>query len=825
MHPHLLSDAWRGVAHGVPASRVLTALVLTAAGYAVLAGYDLLALAYAGRPLPAGRALFASFVAYGIGQSVGFGALAGASVRWRLWTRWGLTPAEVARGVAFTTTTFWLGVLLVGGGVLATSADAARLVWPHHALLPRLAGALCLALAAAYLSWGLLVRRALVLRGRTLPAPTPRLVLAQAAVSALDWVLAGATLWALLPRTPGLALVPVLGAFMVAQLAGLLSHLPGGVAVFDATALLLLVPRAGAGNAGALGAALVAYRAVYYLLPLALAGAAFLLHELLPRRAALVQGARRAAARVTPATPDLLAVVVFAAGVMLLASGATPGVAARLRWLDELLPLGVIELSHFAASVAGVVLLFLARGLHQRLDAARHVAVAALAVGVAGSLLKGLDWEEALALSAVLLAVVCARREFWRRAALTSEPLTRGWTVAVVAALVGSTWLGLFSYRHVAYAHELWWRFTLRGDAPRFLRATVGAAVAALGVALRRLLRPAPHRPALPCREELDRVRDILQAGARSEANLALLGDKAILLGERRDSFLMYAVRGTSWVVLGDPVGPTDAQRELVQRFRELARRHGGRPVFYGVAPHGLALYAEQGLGLYKLGEEARVSLAEWSLDAPEQKKLRRDVRLAERAGLSFEILPPDGARALTAELRRVSDAWLAHKRTREKGFSLGRFDESYLANFPVAVVRRGGAIVAFANLWSSGDRDELSVDLMRYVPGAAPGLMDYLFAHLIRWGAAEGYRWFNLGMAPLSGLDARSWAWARAGALVYAHGEAFYNFRGLRRFKEKFRPEWRPRFLASPRGLALFGVLADVTALVSGGLAGAVRR
>jgi len=545
------------------------------------------------------------------------------------------------------------------------------------------------------------------------------------------------------------------------------------------------------------------------------------------RARALTASGRAALDRLLPATPNLLALIVFGAGLILLVSGATPGIGWRLRWLDDALPLAVIELSHFSASVAGVALVILARALHQRLDTARHLAIVALVVGIVGSLLKGLDYEEALVLTVVLWAVVRSRAQFWRRSSVTAEPLTTSWTIAVVAALVGTTWLGFFSYRHVAYDHELWWQFATRGDAPRFLRATVGVAVAAIGFALARLMRPAVHLPSPPRDDELVAVRDILRGSGRSESNLALLGDKAILFGDRSESFLMYAVRGRSWVALGDPVGTPDAQRALVSRFRALARRHGGRPVFYGVSSEHLALYAEQGLGLYKLGEEARVSLHGWTLESPERRRLRAIVRQLERLGCRFEVLAPADARALLPELRRVSDAWLAHKRTREKGFSLGRFDERYLAHFPVAVVRQGESVIAFANLWSAGDRRELSVDLMRYRPDAVPGLMDYLFAQIMSWGAREGYRWFNLGMAPLSGfrIDDSATGWSRLAALVYDHGEAFYNFRGLRTYKEKFRPEWRPRFLASPGGLSLPGDVASITALVSGGLDGVLRK
>jgi phosphatidylglycerol lysyltransferase len=142
------------------------------------------------------------------------------------------------------------------------------------------------------------------------------------------------------------------------------------------------------------------------------------------------------------------------------------------------------------------------------------------------------------------------------------------------------------------------------------------------------------------------------------------------------------------------------------------------------------------------------------------------------------------------------------------------------LRRCPLAVVRRNHDVLAFANLWQGADREELSIDLMRYVATAPPGIMDFLFAELMLWGRAEGYRWFNLGMAPLSGLEARPLGplVERFGAWLYRHGEAFYNFQGLREYKQKFSPVWTARYLVSPGGLALPRILADLAALVSGG-------
>ena len=179
------------------------------------------------------------------------------------------------------------------------------------------------------------------------------------------------------------------------------------------------------------------------------------------------------------------------------------------------------------------------------------------------------------------------------------------------------------------------------------------------------------------------------------------------------------------------------------------------------------------------------------------------------------------------SELRAVSDAWLADKQAGEKRFSLGYFDERYLSYFDCAVVRCAGRIVAFANFWRGGGQVEISVDLMRYGEGAPKGIIDYLLIESMLWGKQQGYQWFNLGMAPLSGLEEHALAptWHKLGRMVQRYGEAFYHFEGLRKFKEKFQPEWRPRYLAAESKFAVGGALLDVTTLVSGGVSKALKK
>jgi phosphatidylglycerol lysyltransferase len=243
--------------------------------------------------------------------------------------------------------------------------------------------------------------------------------------------------------------------------------------------------------------------------------------------------------------------------------------------------------------------------------------------------------------------------------------------------------------------------------------------------------------------------------------------------------------------------------------------------VFYQVCAERLALYVDLGLAALKIGEEARVPLAEFSLEGGARAELRQAHRRAQRDGASFELLPPASLDELMPALQKISDAWLAAKSTGEKRFSVGAFSPAYLRQFPVALVRAAGRPAAFANLWTTDTREELSVDLMRFDPDAPRGAMDYLFIELMLWGRQAGYRWFNLGMAPLAGLEAHPLApaWHRVGNFIFRHGENFYNFEGLRRYKSKFDPVWEPRYLVARGGIALPRVLVDVSVLIAGGM------
>ena len=826
----------------LPALRVFAAIGCAALGYLALTGYDALALRYAGRSLPYPQVALASFVGYAFSHNMGQSALSGGSVRLRLYSAWGVPPGDIAKVIAFCVTTSLVGLCAVSGALFLLSPfplpPASYL--QHVPLCPLGMVLLAFPLGLLALTFGRQAKAPGRSRWRA-ALPPLRLALPLLVCTAVDWTMVGSTLIALLPPAPGFSFVHLLGVFMLAEIIGLASQVPGGLGVFETVFILLLQ---GAIPSTAVLGALVVFRGIYYLCPLIVAALLLGGHEAVTRKETIRKYGAYAVRWSHVVTPRALALAIFLSGAVLLVSGAAPAIHSRLGFMERFfpVPLTVVEVSHFLSSMVGAALLVLANGIHRRVDAAYFLTVLLLAAGTAFTLLKGLAYEEAIVLALMLVALLPCRRHFTRKASLFYERFTPQWWTAVALVLFCAFWVAAFSTKNVAYRSELWSRFVLREDAPRILRAFAGAAVVFLFAGLAQLLRPAFPKPQPLDGRDWDRVKAVVERSKRSSAWLALLGDKNFLFSETGEAFLMYAVQGRSWIVMGDPVGPEEEWDDLLWRFREVCDHNGGRPVFYQVSEDRLSYYVDLGLSLHKLGEEGRVALEGFSLEGGARKNIRSARNKLLREGCSLEIVPAAQAAQYLPALREISDAWLAEKRTREKGFSLGQFDEDYLRQCPLAIVRRQETPVAFANLWLGADKEELSPDLMRYRPSrpdgsdtsdesdahAAPdNVMEYLFIELMLWGAKEGYRWFSLGMAPLAGLENRPLAplWSRVGAIIFRHGENFYNFQGLRQYKEKLGPVWEGRYLAAPGGLAFPAVLLDVASLIGGGLAGVVAK
>jgi phosphatidylglycerol lysyltransferase len=801
-------------------SSILLAVFFTGLSFFALVFYDQNALEYIGKKLPFPHVALTAFSAYAVGNTAGFGALSAGAIRYRAYTRQGLTPEEITRVIAFVTLSFGLGLAAVGAISLLVIADEiGPLINVDGIWLRALASVIILLLAIVVVLGR--DEREVKIGPVAFRLPDSRTWSRQFLVTALDIAASATVLYVLLPDS-SIGWPAFLAVYSIAVGLGVLSHVPAGLGVFETVIIAWL---GNAVNVDAVLGSLVLYRVIYHVIPLLiaiLAVAAAELRRFVDHPAA--SSVRRIGGRLMP---QLLSAFALLLGMMLVFSSVTPTPDENLEFLSDYLPLSVIEGAHFFSSILGLALVVAARGLGQRLDGAWWVSVSVAVASLMLSLLKAIALVEASFLGFLIFGLFVSRRLFNRPASLLNQALTAGWLMAIAVICISAVVILFFVYRDVDYSNALWWQFEFVGEAPRGLRAALGISVVASAIAVFSLLRPAAVRLEPVSGDALERAVAIVEKHGVADANLVRMRDKSVMFSEKGDAFIMYGRQGRSWIALFDPIGPRQAMSDLVWRFVEAARAAGCRAVFYQISPSLLPYCADAGLRAFKLGELAVVNLGNFELKGGKWANLRQTASRALRDGLEFAVVEPQDVPGIIEQLSEVSDAWLSDHNAKEKGFSLGAFDPDYVASQPIGILKKDGKIVAFANILQTETREEGSVDLMRFSPDAPKGSMDFLFVQILDYLRNAGFQRFNLGMAPLSGMSKRESApvWDRVGSTVFEHGERYYNFKGLRAFKSKFHPEWQARYLAVSGGVSPMIALMDATFLIGGGLKGVVRK
>ncbi|OOY07245.1 bifunctional lysylphosphatidylglycerol flippase/synthetase MprF [Thioclava sp. F36-7] len=794
----------------------------TALGYLALVGYDFWALHYLGKQLPLRTVALGGFLGYAFGNTVGISVISGGAVRYRIYSAAGLNAFEVAALSSYIALAMGLGLTMVGALALCVhpAALAGVISAPEPVIRIGALAATALILGGAfYLSY---TGRALRIRNREIAMPVPRILIGQLGVALFDSTMAAGALWVLMPAgTPPFA--SFVAIYAAASMVGILSHVPGGVGVFETVVIAALPAGVPLGEAAA---GLLAFRMIYFLLPFVIAFVVVSLNE-----ARLAGGwATRVFGEISePMRPVISGIEGIApriAGVAVLGLGFWMVIVALMPVLGRqggepgLITAVLAEGGTQLCALAGVLLIVLSHGLVRRVRLAYWLVLAGLVLGVISVLAADLDIDNAVVLSLAAVVLLPFRGAFHRRVALTEGGYGPLWFAVILGMVASAAVFFFLAYAAHPYSNALWLDFTASSPTPRALRAGLLISALLLGFLLWLTLRPMRRFTFSVDPEQDIAVAEILTAQDVPQGWFALTGDKCVMFSPDRSAFLMYAQRGGMRVVLGDPVGPPETARQLAWEFHERAVSEGLTPVFYEVSTKNLPLWIEMGYALHKIGEEAVVDLQKFSLTGAKFKTMRAEQNRALREGFTLEIASPPHAPELIATLRDVSDAWLAGQKGREKGFSIGRFDPRYLNHCEIALIRRDGEILGFANLLGGPDARRFAIDLMRYRPEAADGVMQFLFIGLIEALRDRGATELSLGLAPLAGLPDRASArlTSRLGNLIYRHGGSFYNFEGLRRFKQKFRPEWRPHYVALPPGTSPYLALTEITLLISGG-------
>lgn len=491
--------------------------------------------------------------------------------------------------------------------------------------------------------------------------------------------------------------------------------------------------------------------------------------------------------------------------------------------LVQHLPLHVTVYEPLPSALAGLFLLFLGRGLLRRKRRA-WLMVLLLMLGLLSYrlALAGFDLRAALAGGMILLLLVS-----WRSFPVQSDfvalkhglwligigyPLS--WVISTAGLYALGQWgdgppdLATAARQAAIMATRFYnpeWNPT--SQMAFFFELSVYALYAIiLGYGLALVLRPvALHQP--PTAAERQRARQIVEAHGRTAmAYLAVLEDKHYFFSQG-GSLIAYTIRHRVAVTLGDPIGPAEDVAATVAEFCQHCALRDWWPAFCLTYPDYMEIYQAAGYSAMCMGHEAVVDLRTFKLDGRANKTFRKRYNRMHRQGYRVVFYAPPLPDTLLEDLRRVSDEWLAMTYGEEKRFFLGWFYEDYIRNSEVAAVHTPeGRIIAFTNLVPEYQLNESTIDLMRHRQRMPSGTMDFLFVELFQHAREQGFDTFNLGLSALSGLGKRPGGVfvERILNYLYENWSEYYNFKGLRDFKDKFHPYWVPQYLVYPGLLRL---------------------
>ena len=626
----------------IPHRALVISFVWTVLSYGVLTFYDRLGTIFAGNKVSYRRVAFASFCAYALSHNLGFAAVSGAAVRYRLYANWGLTPVQIAKVIAFCSLTFGLGGMVLGGIILFTEPDAVPFlgkVIPHWGMY--VAGGVLWLIVATYISLSKFVRK-FHLFGVQIELPVWRMALVQVALATLDVAVTAAIMYQLLPETQDLTYVRFLGVYLSSYSAGLAANIPGGLGVFDSAMLLGLQPYM---DAPRILGAIVVFRLYYYIIPLFIAGTMFSGNEIVLRGGALFRRGGRAAPRPANSAFSERSFAVLAStgsvslcGAMLLAIGILDG-RPDFTWLDPDLADLAANAGQFVPSLIGAALMVMAIGLSRRVTLAWGITIVLLILAAIYTLAQGgAGWVAAvLLLTALLIAPL--RESYYRHARLMARPLRPGTLVPLLVLAVCVLNLAQLEPRVRPMVDNSLFELVFSPDVPNATRVTL-AFVVLLGLfALWRLIRPV-------------RVRSIPWRGEGRLRYASLGGEPpafadGLIFGETERAAIPFRRIGQVLLGLGDPVGSESDRVSAIWNLRDHALQIGCDPAIYGVGSEFLKVYEDIGLAALPLGTDG---LLQDTAGAPARQFL---CCLAER---NLEQIEPVLPELIGASVREAAD-------------------------------------------------------------------------------------------------------------------------------------------------------------------------
>ncbi|HHX60235.1 MAG TPA: bifunctional lysylphosphatidylglycerol flippase/synthetase MprF [Epulopiscium sp.] len=639
-------------------------------------------------------------------------------------------------------------------------------------------------------------------------------------VSFLEWFIASVFfIYIVRQFNTDISVYGLLGVFTLASVAGVISLLPGGIGSFDL--IILLGLQYYGATAEHVLATLILYRVFYYFMPLVTGLILTLLIQLQKEKGPLcpknINKIKEIINNTSNITNLFIRILVLLSGVVLLVSALVPGIESRIKIAAKLLSFPILQLSHQLSISIGILLIIISREIGMKVKRAYHLTFYLLLSGAFFTFLKGFDYEEAIFIGIVLLLLKMSKKSYSRKSLPFNWMRT---TLNVIVAFIG---VGIYvNLKHLIiddFLHRYTFAIILKQGT--FNERFSGIiAYASLIIFLVVWQKRKPKIANDKRYEELDEEKlgsFLNDYNGHYLTHLIYLKDKHIFWAVGGKVAIVYEKSHNIIVILGDPIGEAESFGEAISEFQEFIDEYGYKSAFYQVSESLLSIYHDHGYNFFKLGETALVDLEAFDLTGAKKKDFRNILSRFKRDGYVFELFTtlPD---ELFGPLKEVSDEWLQGRN--EMGFSLGRFDEGYLKHSPIGIIKEvaTGEIIAFASVMPSYNKNQsASIDLMRFKKETPNSTMTFLILNLLISYKENGYKVFNLGMAPLSNVGKAQSAHSseKIAHLVTHYGNHFYSFDGLRNYKEKFDPKWGARYLAYEDMVLLPSSLIEATILI----------
>ena len=505
---------------------------------------------------------------------------------------------------------------------------------------------------------------------------------------------------------------------------------------------------------------------------------------------------------------NILSIFTLIVGIILCLSVATPSILLRIKFLRRFVKKDVLVLARFITLTSGGLLILLSQGIKKSVKKSFYIAETVLLISVFSTLLKGLDIEESIITLILGIVMYIMKDGFTEKAIKFSTKYFANTIIKLSSVTVFFIFISN-SVRKVNFfsSHRKYSLQYLIENKKFILLYVLFVLILSYLAQYTRTKKITFSKLTDEDFSKIDKFLD--EYGGNEFSHLVYLNDKNVYFDKTNTVMIMYRPVQNSVIVLGDPIGKKDNFVEAINDFIIYCNEYHMNVCFYEINGENLELYCDQGFRFVKVGQDATLNLNEFSLVGKKNRTWRHVINNFDKGNYEFKV--EEATDNLLSQMKVVSDKWLGNKN--EMGFSLGFFDEDYLKRTKIACIYKDNELLAFANLQPFYDNKTLSIDLMRYDRSNEDGLMDFIFIKLILWGQDNNFEKFYLGMAPLSKVGDKIYSKKKEKILniVYNTQNKIYNFKGLRNYKDKFKPDWSNKYIAYTSDFNLPYILINV--------------